>query len=302
MVWVNFFYYLCMQIANPMYRNILYFILFSMLFGCSTVNKTSLNKLCKSSQLENSQLGICVYDLTADKMLYTKNPGQLMRPASCMKLLTSVTALDLLGSSYTFIPHVDSAGQGWCWDDSETQMMPYSDSIQWTLSQILVPVLKNSDNIKAESVFYQLDIDGDTIFSQKQAVANIKNLIRKCGLDPNKYRIADGSGLSLYNYVSPELIVGVLYYAWHTPSIQKELLNSLPIAGVDGTLAKRMRGTKAQGNVHAKTGTVTGISSLSGYCTAHNGHKLAFSIINQGIFPSSKGRTFQDKFCERLCK
>ena len=285
-----------------MYRKIPYLILILMLSGCSTVNRSALNKMCRSSVTETSQLGICVYDLTADKMLYTHNPGQLMRPASCMKLLTTITALDLLGSSYTFTPHVDKAGQGWCWDDSETRTVPYRDTCQWTLSDILKPVLKNSDNLKAESIFRQLDRDGDTAFSQKEAAESIRRMIKKCGFDPNKYRIADGSGLSLYNYVSPELIVGALYYAWHTPAIKKELLESLPIAGVDGTLAKRMKGTKAQGNVHAKTGTVTGITSLSGYCTAHNGHHLAFSIINQGILQSSKGRTFQDTFCERLCK
>ena len=53
--------------------------------------------------------------------------------------------------------------------------------------------------------------------------------------------------------------------------------------------------------MHAKTGTVTGISSLAGYCTASNGHHLAFSIINQGVMHRKNGRAFQDRVCTILC-
>jgi D-alanyl-D-alanine carboxypeptidase/D-alanyl-D-alanine-endopeptidase (penicillin-binding protein 4) len=58
----------------------------------------------------------------------------------------------------------------------------------------------------------------------------------------------------------------------------------------------------AKGNVRAKTGTLTGISSLAGYCTAANGHELAFCIINQGVLRNAQGRTFQDKVCTALCQ
>ena len=71
---------------------------------------------------------------------------------------------------------------------------------------------------------------------------------------------------------------------------------------IDGTLDNRMRHGYAHGNVHAKTGTVTGVSSLAGYCTAANGHVLCFSIINMGIRHTSSGRRFQDKVCEALCR
>jgi D-alanyl-D-alanine carboxypeptidase/D-alanyl-D-alanine-endopeptidase (penicillin-binding protein 4) len=74
------------------------------------------------------------------------------------------------------------------------------------------------------------------------------------------------------------------------------------MAGNDGTLEKRMRKTVAAGNVRAKTGTLTGIISLAGYCTAANGHPLAFAIINQGVLKGKDARDFQDKVCEVLCK
>ena len=63
-----------------------------------------------------------------------------------------------------------------------------------------------------------------------------------------------------------------------------------------------MVGTSAQGNVRAKTGTVTAVSALAGYCTAPNGHRLAFSIINQGVRRTSDGRNFQDRVCIALCQ
>ena len=63
-----------------------------------------------------------------------------------------------------------------------------------------------------------------------------------------------------------------------------------------------MKSSPAQGNVRAKTGTLTGISSLSGYCTAANGHQLCFAIINQGVMRNATGKAFQDRVCNALCE
>ena len=117
-----------------------------------------------------------------------------------------------------------------------------------------------------------------------------------------QYRIADGSGLSLYNYVTPELMVRLLRYAYLKRDVIAALYPALPVAGVDGTLKKRMTKGPAFENVHAKTGTVTCVTSLAGYCTAANGHKLAFSIINQGCLRDSESRAFQDRVCVAMCQ
>jgi D-alanyl-D-alanine carboxypeptidase/D-alanyl-D-alanine-endopeptidase (penicillin-binding protein 4) len=63
-----------------------------------------------------------------------------------------------------------------------------------------------------------------------------------------------------------------------------------------------MQDTPAQGKVWAKTGTVAGVSALSGYLVAPNGHYIAFSIINQGVKLGSEGRRFQDRVCNALCQ
>ena len=348
---------------------------------------------------ETSQVGLMVYDLTADSTLYTYNHRQMLRPASCMKLVTSITALDQLGPNYEYQTRlfytgeiigrtlvgniycvggfdpmitqedvitlassirqlgIDSIrgqivadrsfkesleyGEGWCWDDDNPYLFALTigrkDNFTTTLAeeiarlginlekvelmqgrkptqakmidvcchsikQVLQRMMKDSDNFYAESMFYQTAASTGHHPATAVDARNItKKLINRLGLDANRYRIADGSGLSLYNYVTVELLVKLLRHAWRTPSIAKALMPALPVAGVDGTLKSRMQNTRAQGNVRAKTGTLTGISSLAGYCTAPNGHELAFAIINQGILDKTTGKAFQGRVCQVLC-
>ena len=150
-------------------------------------------------------------------------------------------------------------------------------------------------------MFYQIAASSHRPGRANDAARVERALIERAGLNSSHYRIADGSGLSLYNYLSPELEVSILRYTFKHQAMYEHLLPSLPIAGEDGTLKKRMKDTSAAGNVKAKTGTVTGVSALAGYCTASNGHRLCFSIMNQGIEKSSDGRAFQDKVCMILC-
>lgn len=272
-----------------------------------------LDQLCNTDLFETTRLALCVYDLTVDSMLYSVNIDQRMRPASNMKLVTAITALDLLPTDHRYVPHVDQPGWGWCWDDEETGITDfgakgarksatqlYTENREWTLLEVLTPMMKKSDNLLAESMFWQLPDASVTKPTRKHCAARVEALISRLGLDPAQYTIADGSGVSLYNYLSARLLTMLLRHAYQTPRIYQSLYPSLPIAGVDGTLSGRMKGTTAQGNIHAKTGTVTGVSSLSGYCQHPSGHQLCFSIINQGIPKAAVGRSFQDQVCQVL--
>lgn len=358
-----------------------------------------LDKLVANSMFDTSQLGLMVYDLTADSAIYCKNERQLMRPASTMKCITAIAAIDKLGGSYQFRTSLyykgeinnnvfqgdiycvggmdpqfgnddmrafvesviqlgidtvrgrivadtsfkddNKFGEGWCWDDDNPVLTPLlisrrdrfvekfveqladndvvveAETVSGSLSngaciictrfhsldQILMQMMKESNNLYAESMFYQLGAyGGNRPASARQARNVINNVISKTGLLPSRYKIADGSGLSLYNYLSPELEVALLRYAYRNSTIYNHLFQSLPVAGVDGTLKQRMRGTFAADNVRAKTGTLTGISSLAGYCTAANGHQLCFCIINQGVLHVNNGRNFQDRVCMALCR
>lgn len=362
---------------------------------------TRLQKLLENDIFERTQVGIYVYDLTADTLVFTYHERQCMRPASNEKIMTAITALHDLGVNYELrtrlyvddeptdsdsiytghiyiragydplfdaddmkafaqalkqrgITHIASPirldlgfkddkrwGWGWCWDDDEVPLTPLlyrnadtfvdnmrrifnNEGLVWdgtteehatpnhatlistrthNIDQVLLPMLKNSNNSMAEALFYQLAAQsGRSKAGRKQAVTHYNDLIQHIGLDPSHYQIADGSGLSLYNYLTPELLGRMLRFAYNDDDIYRHLHPALPIAGEDGTLRKRMRGTKAAGNVHAKTGTVEGVSTLSGYCQAANGNMLCFSIMNQGIRHTSTGRNFQDRVCRALTK
>lgn len=163
----------------------------------------------------------------------------------------------------------------------------------------LKEMLLESNNGCAESMFYALGTKNTSRRTVKAAdgIEKIEELIRELGHDPKAYRIADGSGLSNYNYLSPALLVDFLKYAYTQPEILAFLRTCLPVAGVNGTLSHRMKNTPAHNNVQAKTGTVTGISTLAGYVKRKNGNMVAFAIMNQNILSGSKARNFQDKVC-----
>ena len=360
--------------------------------------QSRLDSLLRHPRFETSTVGLEVYDLTADSILYKVNEHQMLRPASTMKLLTAITAIDKLGGSYQFrtqlyytgkvedhtltgdlycvggfdprfniddmnafvesirrmgvdtirgsivadrsMKDADLLGEGWCWDDDNPPLSPLTigrntqfvdrfirqlvdDGVVLdvrvsdgtlpdsafhlcsrfhSIDQILLRMMKQSDNFYAEAMFYQLAAhQGHRPARAKDAAAIVKRLISKVGLGHRPYRIADGSGLSLYNYLSADLEVRLLRYAYRNSSVYLHLLPSLPVAGSDGTLRNRMRGSFAADNVKAKTGTLEGVSALAGYCTAANDHRLCFSIINQGVMHTSNARRFQDRVCNALC-
>ena len=355
-----------------------------------------LNALLQHDLLERSQLGLLVYDLTSDKVIFQHQPKQLLRPASTMKSLVALTALDRLSTYYQFTtklaydgtikngvltgnlyciggfdPLFDGEdmqafvrsvkalgihsiqgrliadvsmmdgprwGIGWCWDDDEynpplfpllvngrdkfmqvfqnklreAQITPPALVVRGEapttatqlcvrshgLPEVLQPMLKDSDNLCAEALFYQLAL----FQKSKHATADdarivINQFISKLGYDPTRYNIADGCGLSLYDYLSPELEVALLKYAYEHQDIYKAFYPALAIGGVDGTLDYRMHNRALKGAIHAKTGTLTGVSALAGYTTAPNGHLLAFSIMNNGVLDTPEVQSWQDEVC-----
>jgi D-alanyl-D-alanine carboxypeptidase/D-alanyl-D-alanine-endopeptidase (penicillin-binding protein 4) len=111
-------------------------------------------------------------------------------------------------------------------------------------------------------------------------------------------RLVDGSGLSRSNRATPRRLVRFLaamtgrdeFDAWYA---------SLPVAGRDGTLAGRMRSGPARGRCHAKTGTLSNVSALSGFCEARSGDLYAFSILMNGVYPTG-ARQLQDRMAHAL--
>lgn len=172
-----------------------------------------------------------------------------------------------------------------------------------TFEQALQPMMKQSDNLFAESMFYQLGLrEKSQGVTWKEGAHQVESVLRRAGVDTDRVKVADGSGISLYNYVSPQAEVTMLRYAYRQRAIFDALYPSLPIAGIDGTLDTRMVKGAAKGNVHAKTGTVTGVTCLAGYVRASNGNLLAFSIMHNGVMKAAIGRDHEDRICEALAQ
>jgi D-alanyl-D-alanine carboxypeptidase/D-alanyl-D-alanine-endopeptidase (penicillin-binding protein 4) len=181
----------------------------------------------------------------------------------------------------------------------------YLATIYRSIDTVLSELNKNSDNLNAEMLIYAMAYnDSGAPASSDDGLAAIERFIDTLGFNSEEYSIADGSGVSHYNLITAELLLELLKYMYYNQKDLFELYyNSLPNAGIDGTLKNRLKNTSAQNNVHAKTGTLNGVSNLSGYVTAKNGHLLAFSIMIQNFVEEySFARSFQDKICILLAE
>ncbi|HEY9905631.1 MAG TPA: D-alanyl-D-alanine carboxypeptidase/D-alanyl-D-alanine-endopeptidase [Candidatus Sericytochromatia bacterium] len=148
------------------------------------------------------------------------------------------------------------------------------------LATLLVETNQESNNLYAEVLLRSLGT-GASRDSTELGLKKLKETLTALGVDPQSYSLADGSGLSRQNLVSPEAIVQTLKRMAQTP--QATIYRaSLPTAGANGTLGRRFLNTAAQGNLQAKTGTLTGVSALSGYLDVPGYQPLVFSImVNQ---------------------
>jgi serine-type D-Ala-D-Ala carboxypeptidase/endopeptidase (penicillin-binding protein 4) len=181
----------------------------------------------------------------------------------------------------------------------------YLCTIYRSIDTVLSQLNKNSDNLNGEMLIYAMACnDSGDPATADNGLRAVRRFIDTLGFSSTDYSIADGSGVSHYNLISAELLIGLLKYMYYG---KKELFDlfyySLAIAGVDGTIRNRMRNTLAESKVRAKSGTLNGVSNLSGYVTAKNGHLIAFSIMIQNFVEDySKARSFQNKICELLAE
>ncbi|MBB4636707.1 D-alanyl-D-alanine carboxypeptidase/D-alanyl-D-alanine-endopeptidase [Longimicrobium terrae] len=146
------------------------------------------------------------------------------------------------------------------------------------LREILPGFLKPSQNQIGELLLKTMGAELRGAGTADAGIAVVDSVTRAWGLPRRLLSQADGSGLSRYNLVAPSFLIAVLDHERRGPNAAV-FRDALPVAGVDGTLAARMRGTPLQGNVHAKTGTLGGVRSLSGYFTTAAGEPMMFSMI-----------------------
>ncbi len=174
------------------------------------------------------------------------------------------------------------------------------DYISPPMSIIVETINKKSQNLFAELVLRTLGKEITGRGSAKAGVKASKSIFTEMGIHPDYLVMVDGSGLSRKNLVTPLGVITLLRFM-RQHQYGEFFYDTLPIAGVDGTIYKRMRNTAAYQNVRAKTGTIDRCRALSGYVNTRDGEELVFSmIVNNHTVPTSLADRIQDLVCERL--
>jgi D-alanyl-D-alanine carboxypeptidase/D-alanyl-D-alanine-endopeptidase (penicillin-binding protein 4) len=171
-----------------------------------------------------------------------------------------------------------------------------------SLYDVLSYMNKESDNHSALTIFKLLGAKfKSNPASLEDGQSVIIDYLSEIGVSRYSYEILEGSGLSRYNKVNAELYIKLLKFMYDDLFLFDYFLNSLTIAGKDGTLKNRMKGTSAEGNVYAKTGTLNSVSCLAGYVINKDNEIMIFYIAMNGHGPTATDmRAAQDDFCIAL--
>lgn len=229
--------------------------------------------------LREARVSVLVVSLDSDREVFSRNASLRLIPASNMKLVVGATALELLGPD---------------WDCSA---LPGARPGE-TLARLASRIQKPSDNALSEALMAALPAAaGRPDLSPEQLCAETWG---ERGFFLRGERWPDGSGLSRSALMSAETVVKLLRYM-DGASSREQFIAALPVSGVDGTLRNRMKGTVAEGRVRAKTGSLTGVSALSGYLETMHGERLVFAIIFNGFTCElPRVRRLQDQLCSAL--
>lgn len=209
-----------------------------------------IDSIINRPNLAGGQWGIVIESLSDSTIAYSHNPNQFLIPASNNKLFTTAAALQKL--------------------DSQTLIQSKS------LDEWVTVTNQRSSNSYADNLLRYIG-----------GPSAVKQLLGPLGVDPNSFRQVDGSGLSRQNTATPQALIATLKAMMYAKGSDL-FYRSLPVAGVSGTLRNRLQLPETQGKIRAKTGTLTGVRSLSGYLEHPYYGKIVFSIIvNQ---PSQSGQ------------
>ncbi len=172
-----------------------------------------------------------------------------------------------------------------------------------TLSEIIRQTNVHSVNLFAEHL---LDLSGLKLIQKAETEADTKAVIKyweEHGMDVQGMKLTDGSGLSQYNAVTPRQMVFLLNYMKHNSSCFDVYYNSLPVAGKNGTVKKMFKGSPAEGNLRAKSGTIDRVKAYTGFVKSRSGREIAFSmIVNSFSCKSREARAHLEKLMTALAE
>jgi D-alanyl-D-alanine carboxypeptidase/D-alanyl-D-alanine-endopeptidase (penicillin-binding protein 4) len=168
------------------------------------------------------------------------------------------------------------------------------------LAATLEPLLKRSDNQVAELLLRTLGRELGDGGTAEDGLEVVHETLSEWGIEPDAAALADGSGMSRYSELTPNALVRLLRRMWQLPEFEA-LAEALPVAGVDGTLARRLVATAADSNLRAKTGSMTGVRGLAGYVTDGGGETLVFAVLLNGYdAPGEVATAVEDLLIEQL--
>ena len=176
------------------------------------------------------------------------------------------------------------------------------DSQSPPLREIAATMMKVSQNLYAETLLKAVGaVKSGGTGSADAGAAAAREIFTAWSIPPGSYVQADGSGLSRYDFVTADMIATLLERMHKDPRHRDAFLATLPIAGRDGTIATRMKNTRAEGNAVAKTGSISNVRALSGYVKTRDGETLIFSILaNSFTIPAATVNWIADLAVERL--
>ncbi|MFT4057931.1 MAG: D-alanyl-D-alanine carboxypeptidase/D-alanyl-D-alanine-endopeptidase [Legionella sp.] len=174
-------------------------------------------------------------------------------------------------------------------------VIPIASYKSANLHQLVRHMLQKSDNLYANNLTRKLGYEVTGKGSHKEGMFAMKKIISEhTPIDVKEMELIDGEG-TRYNLIAPEQFVALLMELYHNKDIRPLLLNSLPQAGVSGTLQARMKDTILDKKVFAKTGTMHDVSSLSGFLINSNEKTFVFSIITNGVGKAEKAKALEEK-------
>lgn len=171
------------------------------------------------------------------------------------------------------------------------------------LSALLADMWLPSDNLIAEELLREIDVAANAhAGSLEGGTALERAWLRGIGVDPATVTLADGSGLSQYDRITPRALVAILAHDWHGPN-RDAVMAALPLAGVRGDLRGAMLGSPAAGHVYAKTGSMSHVRGLAGYVVTRTQGTLIFALsIDDWMGNDADLAAVRTAFCSRLAR
>jgi serine-type D-Ala-D-Ala carboxypeptidase/endopeptidase (penicillin-binding protein 4) len=175
-----------------------------------------------------------------------------------------------------------------------------------SLPDLIKHALKESDNLYTDSFLKTMGVQRNGVGTYEKGLSVLEDMIRPITeIRFRNIKLYDGSGLSRYNLVTPEQISQLLMAVYNNEELNEYIIGALPVSGVDGTLKNRMKTKGIKGSIKAKTGSMGGVSALSGYIFIDRKSPVIFSIIINGVVNSQNpdiAKDFEDSLCKLLFK